>query len=394
MGSQVAKSCLILSSVALLLSGAFYSVQSAPQIPENTLQAAYSAGYQEIRKAPESEIVRVGIGDNSFSRYFYDKTTIYGTSEIKIYENGIFIASIPANQNLNIRTESGMITLFKDDGTVLEESSGPYTITCDDGLLGVRGLRRAGSNALYHGAFEIVKYKQNTFHIVNVIETLKRSKIKNEIIVVDNFSTDNTAKVAKDAGVDKVVYCDKRGKGYAMEAGLKKAKNDIILYMDGDILSYTNDMVEKMLEPLLNDEADFVKSEFDRSGGRVTELVAKPLLEILFPNMYKFKQPLSGIIAGRKDFFEKINFEKDYGVDVGILLDMVRMNARIKEVHIGTIKNDSQSWEALSKMSKEVATAILKRAGKLDDNIYSELLEENPEIAECIQDIEPKIQIK
>ena len=170
MGSQVAKSCLILSSVALLLSGAFYSVQSAPQIPENTLQAAYSAGYQEIRKAPESEIVRVGIGDNSFSRYFYDKTTIYGTSEIKIYENGIFIASVPANQNLNIRTESGMITLYKDDGTVLEESSGPYTITCDDGLLGVRGLRRAGSNALYHGAFEIVKYKQNTFHIVNVIE--------------------------------------------------------------------------------------------------------------------------------------------------------------------------------------------------------------------------------
>ena len=170
MGSQVAKSCLILSSAALLLSGAFYSVQSAPQIPENTLQAAYSAGYQEIRKAPESEIVRVGIGDNSFSRYFYDKTTIYGTSEIKIYENGIFIASIPANQNLNIRTESGMITLYKDDGTVLEESTGPYTIICNDGLLGVRGLIRAGCNALYRGAIEIVKYNQNTFHIVNVIE--------------------------------------------------------------------------------------------------------------------------------------------------------------------------------------------------------------------------------
>ena len=170
MGSQVAKSCLILSSVALLLSGAFYSVLSAPQIPENTLQAAYSAGYQEIRKAPESEIVRVGIGDNSFSRYFYDKTTIYGTSEIKIYENGIFIASIPANQNLNIRTESGMITLYKDDGTVLEESTGPYTIICNDGLLGVRGLIRAGCNALYRGAIEIVKYNQNTFHIVNVIE--------------------------------------------------------------------------------------------------------------------------------------------------------------------------------------------------------------------------------
>lgn len=226
-----------------------------------------------------------------------------------------------------------------------------------------------------------------------ILDKLKNHPYISEIIVVDNCSTDNTSKIAHEKEVE-VIYCGTQGKGYAMEAGLKKAKNDIILYMDGDILSYTNDMVEKMLEPLLNDEADFVKSEFDRSGGRVTELVAKPLLEILFPNMYKFKQPLSGIIAGRKDFFEKINFEKDYGVDVGILLDMVRMNARIKEVHIGTIKNDSQSWEALSKMSKEVATAILKRAGKLDDNIYSELLEENPEIAECIQDIEPKIQIK
>ena len=170
MGSQVAvKTCLILTCLALGLWTP-KGIYAAPQIPKNTMQAAYSGGYQEIKKPLESEIIRVGIGDNSFSKYFYTRTTIYGTSEIKIYENGIFIGSLPANQNLNVKTESGMITLYKDDGTVLEESTGPYTITCDSGLLGVRGLRRAGGNALYRGALEIVQYNQNTFHIVNVIE--------------------------------------------------------------------------------------------------------------------------------------------------------------------------------------------------------------------------------
>lgn len=226
--------------------------------------------------------------------------------------------------------------------------------------------------------------EENT--IGQIINKLMKNKLIDEILVIDNCSTDSTSEIAKKEGA-KVIYCGKQGKGYAMETGLKEAKGELIAYVDGDILSYTEDMVDKLLKPLLNDEADFVKSEFDRSGGRVTELVAKPLLEILFPNIYRFKQPLSGIIAGRKEFFEKIIFEKDYGVDVGILLDMIKINARIKEVHIGTIKNDSQTWQALSKMSKEVATAILKRAGKLDSKTYHELIDENPEMAECIGEV-------
>lgn len=168
MGNKTVNACLLIPIISLMLCTPIASAYTT--IPENTMQAAYAGGFQEIRKAPESEIIRVGIGDNSFSRYDYDKTTIYGTSEIKVYENGIFTTSIPANQNLNIKTESGMITLFKDDGTIIEESTGPFVITCDNGLLGIRGLKRAGANALYHGVFEIVKYKQNTFHIVNVIE--------------------------------------------------------------------------------------------------------------------------------------------------------------------------------------------------------------------------------
>ena len=94
-------------------------------------------------------------------------------------------------------------------------------------------------------------------------------------------------------------------------------------------------------------KADFVKGAFARNAGRVTELVAKPLLHILFPGLGHFSQPLSGMIAGKKSFFNKIEFFNDYGVDIGILIDMYLMKARVTEVNIGYIENKSKPWEAL-----------------------------------------------
>ena len=125
--------------------------------------------------------------------------------------------------------------------------------------------------------------------IANVIGHLRNSIIKSEIIVVDNCSTDNTAKKAEEGGADKIIYCSNKGKGYAMEKGLKYATNDVIIFIDGDLKIETNQILELMSNPILLSEADFVKSTFEREGGRVTELVTKPLLEILFPNMYKFR---------------------------------------------------------------------------------------------------------
>ena len=197
--------------------------------------------------------------------------------------------------------------------------------------------------------------------IQKVVKLVQKCKLVNQIIVVDNNSIDNTAKLAQSVGA-YVVHCSIPGKGYAMEAGLKHSINDIVVYIDADISNYSKDLIIKLAEPLLYKKADFVKSRFDRAGGRVTELVAKPLLDILFPDIHKFSQPLSGMIAGRRSIFEQIIFEKDYGVDIGILLDMVNINARIKEVHIGTIKNASQQWQSLEKMSREVIQAIIKRA--------------------------------
>lgn len=196
--------------------------------------------------------------------------------------------------------------------------------------------------------------------IKKVIKLVKKNENVDEIIVVDNNSTDETAEIAKNEGV-KVLFCKEQGKGYAIEMGLKEAKNEIVLFIDADINNYSEDLIQTLSDPIVNDEADFVKSMFERTGGRVTELVAKPLLDILFPEVYKFSQPLSGMIAGKKSILSQIEFEKDYGVDIGILLDMIEMDARIKEVHIGTIKNDSQQWKNLEKMSREVMNAIIGR---------------------------------
>ena len=201
--------------------------------------------------------------------------------------------------------------------------------------------------------------------IGQVIDRIKQSKVQSEIIVVNNCSTDNTAKIAKQKGA-KVVDCNSRGKGYAMEEGLKHINGDIIVFVDGDLGIYSNDIVAVMTEPIINNNIDFTKSAFEREGGRVTELVAKPLLELLFPEQSKFQQPLSGIIAGRTEYFKKIELEKDYGVDIGILIDMVKIGAKIEEIYIGRIDNNSQSWQSLSKMAKEVASAILKRANVIN----------------------------
>lgn len=198
--------------------------------------------------------------------------------------------------------------------------------------------------------------------IASVIKTIRNSTVESQIIVVNNCSTDNTVEEAKKGGADKVAHCDKKGKGYAMEEGLKHASNDIIVFIDGDLKIETNQILELMTNPILLENVDFVKSTFDREGGRVTELVTKPLLDLLFPDMYKFGQPLSGIIAGKKEVFENITFEKDYAVDIGILLDVIQKGYKVKEVFVGKIENCSQSWHALSEMSKEVMRGILKRA--------------------------------
>ncbi len=182
-----------------------------------------------------------------------------------------------------------------------------------------------------------------------------------EVIVVDDTSEDNTVNIAKEAGA-KVIISKTRGKGISMKEGVQLSTNELLIFLDADIDPYPEGTIQNLTAPLINKEADFVKGAFARNAGRVTELVAKPLLAILFPGLSSFSQPLSGMIAGKKSFFNKIEFFNDYGVDIGILIDMYLMKAKVKEVNIGYIENKSKPWEALGKMSKEVSRAIIHKA--------------------------------
>jgi len=206
--------------------------------------------------------------------------------------------------------------------------------------------------------------------IRQVITQAKRSEFVSEIIVVDDQSMDNTVAEARKENV-RIITSTQLGKGDSMREGMMVARNEILVFLDADIPNYSEDIIEKLSRPLINDEADFVKSYFERQAGRVTELLVKPMLEFFFPHLTRFKQPLSGMIAGKKSFFEKVEFENDYGVDIGLLIDMDKVNARIGEVCIGEIENDMQPLQALSRMARQVANAIFKRVNIFNPNIFN-----------------------
>lgn len=198
-------------------------------------------------------------------------------------------------------------------------------------------------------------------HIESVISFAKNQPLVTEVIVVDDKSLDNTVTFARAAGA-RVITSTKLGKGTSMKEGVMNAANDIVVFLDGDINPYPHYTIKLLTDPILNGEADFVKASFSRNAGRVTELVAKPLLSIFFPDLLRFSQPLSGMIAGRKEVFSHIEFREDYGVDIGILIDMYLANIRMKEVEIGYIENKSKPWQALGRMSREVAGCIIMKA--------------------------------
>lgn len=202
--------------------------------------------------------------------------------------------------------------------------------------------------------------------IERVVLIAKATPLVEEVIVVDDCSSDNTVKIAKHAGA-KVVTSKLLGKGASMHDGLVASTMPIIAFIDADLSNVDENVIQRLCEPIVLGNSDFVKSTFGRDAGRVTELVAKPLLEIFFPLALRFTQPLSGMIAGKRAFFEKIEFEKDYGVDIGILLDMLALSAVIEEVDIGFINHKMKSWRDLKPMSLEVSRTIVKKAAEYNE---------------------------
>lgn len=199
--------------------------------------------------------------------------------------------------------------------------------------------------------------------IGSMVAFARRNHRVSEVIVVDDGSIDDTPEIALTAGA-KVITSTLLGKGASMEDGMRVAGNDILVYLDGDLAGLQTNLIECMAEPLVDDRADFVKASFSRSAGRVTTLTARPLLWMFFPEVAIFEQPLGGIIAAKRSLLQKLHFETDYGVDVGLLIDAAHAKARLAEVPIGRIEHDSHALEVLGDMATQVARTILERAAR------------------------------
>jgi phosphoserine phosphatase len=220
--------------------------------------------------------------------------------------------------------------------------------------------------------------------IRSVVALARRHSQVTEVIVVDDGSIDGTAELAHEAGA-RVIVSTLLGKGASMHDGMRAAANEVLVFLDGDLSGLDEELIEDLARPILDSSADFVKASFSRDAGRVTILTARPLLQTFFPELNGFNQPLGGIIAARRSLLMRLAFENDYGVDVGLLLDVIEAGGRVTQVDIGRIEHDSQTLEVLGDMATQVMRTILDRAAR-----YGRLKRGR---LEALQEIERRTQV-
>jgi glucosyl-3-phosphoglycerate synthase len=220
-------------------------------------------------------------------------------------------------------------------------------------------------------------------------------RLIDELVVVDGASTDGTAELASAAGA--IVYPDSqimsdfgraRGKGDALWRSLRMTTGDIVAFVDADIRNPDPRFVWGIVAPLLLDDGiDLVKAFYERpldaggilqptGGGRVTELLARPLLNLFWPELAGLVQPLSGEYAGRRSVLEEVPFFSGYGVEFGLLLDILAARGAdaIAQVDVGRRVHRNQELPNLSRMAFAIARVAQQRLAAHDRATFADAL--------------------
>ncbi|MFO7560229.1 MAG: glucosyl-3-phosphoglycerate synthase [Desulfobacterales bacterium] len=218
-------------------------------------------------------------------------------------------------------------------------------------------------------------------------ELMTRYPLLDEIVVVDSGSTDQTREIAGEYGADVYIASDIlpelenfRGKGENLWKALYITKGDIIVYLDADIKNIHHRFVYALIGPLLlSNGIKYSKAFYDRpiaieknkmratGGGRVTELVIRPLFSLYFPELTQILQPLSGEYAGYREIFENIPFPIGYGIETSMILDIYEKWGLdvIAQVDLEKRVHRNQDTKALGRMAFVILKTFLNRIEKL-----------------------------
>jgi len=204
--------------------------------------------------------------------------------------------------------------------------------------------------------------------------------VVDELVVIDDGSTDGTAAVAEAAGATVFdaagilpEYGTEHGKGQAMWRAVHVTTGDLVVFCDADIRDFDPGFVLGLLGPLVTrDDVTFVKGCYDRpfegrpgEGGRVTELMARPLVSVFFPHLAGLNQPLAGECAARRDVLEAVPFVGGYGVDLGLLIDVSERFGvtGLAECDLGQRVHRNRPLAELSVQALAILQLALHRAG-------------------------------
>jgi glucosyl-3-phosphoglycerate synthase len=229
-----------------------------------------------------------------------------------------------------------------------------------------------------------------------IVATVRRTLVQaaplvDEVVVMDDGSTDATAAAAAYDGARVVAVGDVlpdvpvgSGKGNALWLSLYTCEGDVVCWVDADIRNFAPHFVTRLLAPLLTEPAvGFVKGFYRRplydkvtGGGRVTELLARPVISALFPHLADFVQPLSGEYAGRRELLESVPFVEGYGVEIGLLIDLVARfgTDALAQADLGVREHRNRPLEELGPQAMAVLVTGLRRAGVPVDRRLAELV--------------------